>query len=164
MNDNSDNADAPSQPRGSGLFAALLLLVLVGVVTANWAFRRSEPSATSGAATIVGDAVDLADPDIVTVTIDRPGKSKMLGGMPHKAGMTVLELMQELRNRGDEWQYEVQGSGRSALILELASVKNGSESGKFWLYEVNGKLADVGVGVYELSAGDDVLWKFTRNE
>jgi hypothetical protein len=32
--------------------------------------------------------------------------------------------------------------------------------GKNWLYSVNGKMARVGAGAYQLESGDVVLWEF----
>jgi len=35
-------------------------------------------------------------------------------------------------------------------------------SGRNWIYRVNGKLADRGIGAFNLKLGDTVLWRFEK--
>jgi hypothetical protein len=55
-----------------------------------------------------------------------------------------------------------QGTGERILITAIDDLKNEGR-GSNWLYEVNGKLADKSAGIYELSAGDAVLWRFGKS-
>lgn len=45
------------------------------------------------------------------------------------------------------------------LVESIDEVKNG-ESGKYWVYFVNGKMADVGADQYKLLKGDKIEWKW----
>jgi hypothetical protein len=58
---------------------------------------------------------------------------------------------------------EYRGSGATALVTQIADLKNqgAGNSSKNWLYTVNDKVADVGIGSYRPQAGDVILWKFT---
>ena len=46
------------------------------------------------------------------------------------------------------------------LVEEIAGVKNSKDS--FWLYYINGQMAEVGADEYQLKKGDIVEWRYEK--
>jgi hypothetical protein len=49
------------------------------------------------------------------------------------------------------------------MITQSGDLKN-EGSGKNWLFEVNGKVSEVGAGSCPIKPGDTVLWSFKTYE
>lgn len=84
--------------------------------------------------------------------------------VPVREGMTLLEVMTDLAQREPAWKFVAQGSGAGAIITTLGGRGNEHETGSYWTYEVNGEMAQVGIGSYRVRAGDDILWKLAPRE
>lgn len=56
---------------------------------------------------------------------------------------------------------EVKTENFGSYVDSLDGLKGGTD-GKYWLYSVNGKAAEVGADQYKLSEGDVAEWKFTK--
>jgi hypothetical protein len=96
----------------------------------------------------------------VSLTIDyADGVQKTFKALEWKEKQTVLDVLQAASKHPRGIKFKHRGSGETVLVTEIDDVANRRE-GNSWLYEVNGKLADRSCGVYELKAGDSVLWKF----
>ena len=82
--------------------------------------------------------------------------------LPWSEGMTVLEALTAAQKHPRGITFTHRGSGSSALITAIGNLKNegGGETAKNWLFYVNDKQSEVGVGTYKLKSGDAVLWKF----
>jgi len=76
-----------------------------------------------------------------------------------RTGMTVLDALTAAQKHAHGITFSYRGSGSSAMITKIGDLKNEGD-GKNWLYEVNGKPAEISAGILELKAGDAVLWKF----
>jgi len=76
--------------------------------------------------------------------------------------MTVQDAMSSVEKHPRGVKLETRGSGATAMLLKIDDLKNEGGVGKGWMYRVNGKLADRGFGVYQLKAGDAVLWTFEK--
>lgn len=50
------------------------------------------------------------------------------------------------------------------FITVIDGVEDDQGEGKFWMYDVNGEMADVGAGEFELSPGDDVVFDLQEVE
>ena len=53
------------------------------------------------------------------------------------------------------------GNGATVLLKKIDDVENEGR-GRNWLYRVNGKPGDRSIGIFELQAGDTILWKFDK--
>ncbi len=49
-------------------------------------------------------------------------------------------------------------------ISEIDGRKQDEKQGKYWLYEINGKQADVGANQYKLKKGDKIVWTLNPYE
>jgi hypothetical protein len=84
--------------------------------------------------------------------------------LPWKQGMTVVDAMGAAAAMPHGVKFEQIGAGETALVTKIGDVKNegSGRDRRNWLYDVNGKPAEVGAGALELKPGDVVLWKFDR--
>ncbi len=79
-----------------------------------------------------------------------------------REGLTVLDALGAAKSHRRGITFSHRGSGSSALITKIGDAENqgGGETSKNWMYQVNGKPAEVGAGVQKLKPGDVILWKF----
>ncbi|HUE71743.1 MAG TPA: DUF4430 domain-containing protein [Pirellulaceae bacterium] len=110
--------------------------------------------------TVLAAAAEPAAEKSVKLTIDYgDGVQKVFIALPWQEKMTVLAALEAAQKHPRGIKLAQQGSGERVLVTAIDELKNEGR-GRNWLYEVNGKLADKSAGVYELSAGDAVLWRF----
>lgn len=106
-----------------------------------------------------GGAQGAAKGQAITLSVKGPdGQVKAWPEVEWRSGMTVLELLDAQKAAG--LVYEAKGSGETALLTSLGGVSNEGGDGRHWLFWVNGRMADKGLGVYSLAAGDRVEWRF----
>lgn len=74
--------------------------------------------------------------------------------------MTVEDMLYTATQRGNAIKVGRQGSGAMSFLSSIDGIVNEGVGGRNWVYSVNGKTADRSFAVYELSAGDRVLWQF----
>ena len=99
----------------------------------------------------------------VKLTIDYgDGVQKVFGALPWKEKLTVFAALEAAAKHPRGIKLTHQGTGERILVTAIDDVKNEGR-GRNWLYEVNGKLADRSAGVFELSSGDAVLWRFGKD-
>ena len=78
------------------------------------------------------------------------------------AGSTVYDLLKEASSKHNFSLDASNDSSYGAFIEEIDGVRNDPKAGKYWLYYLNGKLANLGASSQKLSAGDKVLWKYEK--
>lgn len=71
---------------------------------------------------------------------------------------TVFEMMEKAKEKGFIFNYSESDLG--VLVDEIVEIKNDSESGKYWVYYLNGEMAQVGVSEQKLQDNDQILWRF----
>jgi len=76
--------------------------------------------------------------------------------------ISVYSLMNQMRNEGKINFKERTYAGIGKFILELNGVK--SDGSKYWIYYVNEVKAKVGVSDYKINPGDNVSWKYEKDE
>lgn len=126
-------------PRRRWLIACLTLSVLA---TAGYCTAADESPKT------VKLVVDYGD-----------GVEKHFTAIAWEERMTVLGALSAAQKHAHGIRYESKGRGATTLVTKIDDVENEGD-GRNWMYEVNGKLADKSCGIFELQAGDAVLWKF----
>lgn len=110
-------------------------------------------------------AIQAADEPATTVslTVDYgDGAQKMFTALPWREGLTVLDAVRAAEKHARGIKCEVRGAGETAFLVKIDDMKNEGGGGRGWMFRVNGKLGDRGLGVYPLKAGDAVLWKFEK--
>ena len=103
-----------------------------------------------------------ATPQTITLTIVYPGDRPRFEYKPDwTSGLTVFDLLNRAADAGDGGlEIRSRGAGETAFVEAIGGVVNEGADGDNWIYVVNEQLADKGAGVYELSPGDQVLWKY----
>jgi uncharacterized protein DUF4430 len=100
----------------------------------------------------------------VQLTIDYgDGVQKVFRNLEWKERMTVLDALQLAAKHPRGIKFSHRGSGATAFVTSIDEQTN-EGAGRNWLYEVNGKPANKSCGVWELKAGDSVLWQFKGSD
>jgi len=101
-------------------------------------------------------------PETVRLVIDyNDGVEKHFNAIAWKSGMTVMDAMLAAKKHRRGISFEHRGKGATALLTKIDDVENEGR-GRNWLYRVNGEPGDRSMGIFELQAGDTVLWKFDK--
>jgi len=76
--------------------------------------------------------------------------------------MTVLDAVTAASAHPHGVKCVWRGAGSNAFVTQIGDVKNegGGEKSRNWLFSVNDKESEVGIGASTLAAGDVVLWRF----
>ena len=91
------------------------------------------------------------------------GFEKHYTQIKYRSGMTVLQMMQQMKKHPQATPFKVRGSGALTFLYELDSVANQGATAN-WIYYVNAKRATEGIGTKILRARDIVRWKFEAYE
>lgn len=111
-------------------------------------------------ATAVDDPAVVAKTDTVRVIIDYgDGVERHFTALPWHKKTTVLAAMQAAQAHVHGIRFEFRGQNDTALLTRIDDLSN-EGSGRNWTYRVNDQVANKSFGVFELAAGDTVLWKF----
>lgn len=118
--------------------------------------RADEQQATPGASAKKQTAV-------VTLTVDYgDGAQKRFPAIPWKAKMNVVNALDWAGKHPRGIKFTQRGRGALTMITQIDDLKNGGADDRNWVFRVNDKLGDRSSGIFELKAGDRVLWKFER--
>jgi hypothetical protein len=71
-------------------------------------------------------------------------------------GKTALDLLKKYA------KIETKGEGSNAFVISIDGKKALSEKREYWAFYLNGKLAPVGAGSYQLKDGDKIEWKIEK--
>ena len=133
----------------------LLFVVLAVVCTLTWKLSPNSLHAFENK----GAAVDK----VHLVIEHENGFEKHYTQIKYRRGMTVLQMMQQMKKHPLATSFKVRGSGTLTFLYELDSVANQGASNN-WIYYVNAKRATEGIGTKTLRARDIVRWKFEAYE
>lgn len=110
-------------------------------------------------------ALATHSPDSATVRLVihyGDGVEKHFTSVPWKSGFTVLDALAWADNHPRGIELRRSGSGERTMITGIDDLSNegGGAQSRNWVFHVNGKVATQGSGLYQLQAGDDVVWRF----
>lgn len=80
-----------------------------------------------------------------------------------QANETVLDLLKNATSQL-KLSLETKDYGEMGVLVEKIGEKKGGDDGKYWMYYINGKSAQVSVSKYQLKAGDKVEFRFEKSE
>jgi hypothetical protein len=164
QNDRPATVDSNERPlRGVQWRLPLLLaLVLVAIVAVRWSRQQSNDGLRPVPQTPPPAAVDGKT---VALRIDfADGNEREFDAIGWFPEMTVEDVLAAASRLPDGIHYQVRGSGAMTMLDSIEGVENASRDGRYWLYRVNGELADRSMAVYALEPGDRVLWSFSEPE
>jgi hypothetical protein len=127
--------------------------------------RREWILALFGTLLFAAVSLSAAEPEASgRLTIDYgDGVQKVFTNLAWQEGQTVLAALETAAKHPRGIKFEHRGSGATAFITSIDGQKN-EGIGRNWFYEVNGKPANKSCGVWTLQAGDQVLWRFGKQE
>jgi hypothetical protein len=135
-----------------------LVPVLVVVLLLGRAREAGEPTEPKVEAPAGQSAVDVGE--AVSLAIEFGDSRREYGSIAWREGMTVRDALVAAGDRPAGTKFAEQGSGESAFLTEIDSVRNEGAGGRNWTFAVNGEFADRSFAIYPLQAGDKVLWTF----
>jgi hypothetical protein len=101
--------------------------------------------------------------ETVTLIVDYgDGVQKRLTDVAWRDGTTVLDVLKFAQRHPRGITFSYRGSQATALLTKIDDLENQGGRGLNWIYQVNGKLADRSFAIFQLQAGDTILWKFDR--
>lgn len=106
------------------------------------------------------DQAEVSYPGEVSITIqDGKSKSRLTVLVAEKSNLLSIMEAQKIEQK---LSFEVKGEGDMTFVESLNGVKNeGPGDDKHnWLFAVNGRLANQGIGQLQISANDSVTWCF----
>ncbi len=97
----------------------------------------------------------------VVVTISGPGITKRCV-VTYTDDLSVHQLMQQASQQCN-FAYRVKDyTSLGAFVDELGGVTSSRKEGRYWIYYVNGKKANVGVSSYTVAPDDLVAWVYEQ--
>ena len=80
-------------------------------------------------------------------------------------GSSVYDLMQAVASLHSDFTFQGKdfGPGMGFFVDEINGVKGGLKQGKYWIYYINNKEAQVGVSNYMIKPNDVITWKYEEN-
>lgn len=127
------------------LIASTLVLVGCGETT------QTEEIASTPVETV--EEATLAEVT-VTVTVDGEAIEDGEQVLEVEEGTILLDVMKE--------HYDLEESG--GFISAINGYEQDTDAGKYWVFDVNGEMGEVGVAELELTDGDLVEWKLEAFE
>lgn len=76
---------------------------------------------------------------------------------------TVLDLLKQLTSENNITLETKEYENLGTFVSKIGNREDGQDN-KHWQYWINGELAQVGAGGYQLSGGERVEWKFAEFE
>lgn len=146
-------------------------MLAVSLALASWLLMtvRDTPQGASGVSSAAEQASPWTPPaasaETVALEIDfGNGARREYAALPYREGMTVGDALRLARDFGPGLPFTHQGEGELSFLTSLDGVANQGPGGRFWLYQVDGRRADVSYEVQPLAAGERVLWQFKEPE
>jgi hypothetical protein len=149
------------------MFGALAIVLSLGCEPSAPVVKPSDPDTPaiqieSPSSTAGKPAIEPGLEQVVNVQIRRStGTEPLEGTSAWSSGTTVFEALMGL---SPAVAVESTGQGESLFVKSIAGQANLGSAGDNWIYRVNGKLGDCSCAVYELEAGDTVVWSFGKYE
>jgi hypothetical protein len=147
------------------------LVLAVGLAAASWLLMAvrdqsgSEETATPSAENEAKWTPPVEAGETVALEIDfGNGARREYAALPYRDGMTVGDALRLAQEFGPGLEFTRQGEGELSFLTSLDGVANQGPGGRFWLYQVDGRRADVSYEVQPLAAGQRVLWQFQESE
>jgi len=138
----------------------ILVAVLSGIIFGAQAVSTYQSLDELGAEGNVAGAENTMVQRRAFLTLDFGQEKKELIS-PFFKGQTVLDILKKAE-KDKLLNLTTEESDFGVLIQEIDGYKNG-EQNKYWMYYVNNEMPMVGVDAYQLSAGDEVKFKFEKS-
>ena len=79
-------------------------------------------------------------------------------------GSSVYDLMLRARETSDFQFRGKEFPGLGFFIQEINGLEQSPRLGKYWIYSINGRKAEVGISAYTVNTHDIISWKYEDEE
>ncbi|TAN57156.1 DUF4430 domain-containing protein [Patescibacteria group bacterium] len=138
----------------------IIIVAVIGI----WGLTQNPASVTNNtnvsSANINANANSAAQIQ-TSLQIDRQDSStvKVFSVKMEKDSTALAQLQKVAADNNIPLEIKTESFG--SYVDSLDGLKGGTD-GKYWMYSVNGKTAEVGADQYKLAEGDVAEWKFTK--
>ncbi len=137
------------------LFSALIGLVVLGVVLRD----RTNTDVLSSQESQIQNNPELVEWIEATLAIEEKAYVVLL-----PEGSSVHDLMAKARETSD-FQFKGQEfPGLGFFIQAINGLEQSPRLGKYWIYYINGKKAEVGISAYTVNNHDIISWRYEDEE
>ncbi|MDO8474314.1 MAG: DUF4430 domain-containing protein [bacterium] len=132
------------------LFVALIGLIVLGVVSRDRTRTDVLPFQES-----------QIQENLIEATLTVEGKTYLVSLPKGSSAYDLMVVAQETSDfqfRGQEFP------GLGFFIQEINGLEQSPRLGKYWIYYINGKKAEVGISAYTVDTHDIISWKYEDEE
>ena len=148
------------------LFSALIGLIVLGVVSRDRTRIDVLPFQESQIEENLIDSstslrVNPEPVEWIEATLTVEGKTYLVSLPEGSSAYDLMAKTQEISDfqfRGEEFP------GLGFFIQEINSLEQSPRLGKYWIYYINGKKAEVGISVYTVNNHDIISWEYEDEE
>jgi hypothetical protein len=137
----------------------VLALIVVVVIAAGTALAFYNRSSLAPVNNRKNTSVQPASQEIKAKLIVNYGSSRSTYDTVTAASSTVFALLEQL-SQANNFSLSYRQSQLGVFVEAIAGIKNDNATNSFWLYKVNGKIANVGASNYVLHNNDEVEWYY----
>jgi hypothetical protein len=137
----------------TGLFLLAIIVIGVGITAIYFSVAKTP---TQRAIKLTPQSII---PGIKVKLLVNDSKTQTTYDKDLPVGSTAFDLLEQ-SSQTNNFSLSYQQSQMGVFVDEIAGVKNDNSANKFWLYKVNGKLANVGASSYKIKDGDVVEWYY----
>ncbi len=137
----------------------VLALIIIVVISTGVFLAFNNHSLRSPVNNQNNITVRPAKREIKAKLIINNGKSQLTYDEVLPVSSTVFDLLKQ-SSRTNNFSLKYQPSQMGVFVEAIAGVKNDNATNKYWLYKVNGKLANVGASGYVMQNNDVIEWYY----
>ncbi len=104
---------------------------------------------------------EAGDKITVTVHVIFDADRALAPDTPVPANASVLDAMNAAAADDPRFTLTTQGQGDMVYISAIDGVREDRGAGRYWLFCVNGAVANLGAASYQLDDADEIAWKRT---
>lgn len=126
---------------------AVIVIILLGIVVFVFALQKTTPSPqynkkTSYPITVYQTVEGNDETNKTTIVLED--------------NATALDLIRQ------KAKVITQGEGQNAFVTEINGKRADNSKKEYWAFYINGKMASVGAGSYQLQNNDKIVWKIEK--
>lgn len=92
------------------------------------------------------------------INISVEGEEVASQDVSFEEGTYLIDVMEE------NFDIELESSDLGAFVLSIEGYEQNESEGLYWMFDINGEMAPVGINEYELSDGDTVDWSLEGSQ
>lgn len=138
-------------------FALLAFVALALIGGISYAIRGTTPEPSNPSENAGASEAKSAT---VTLSVEGVYEGKQVAVLE---GETALAVLERLNTEDPALKLSTKTyAGLGVLVDGMGTLKNGTDT-RYWQYDVNGVMPQIGADKYELKAGDKIVWRFAES-